>query len=274
MLNYKYRNYSKEELDIILLRYVNKTEIANQWDTMLNRRKHHNLPYSHTIMDILTVNKWDTVHQHSLKLLAEYCSLHNVSTNEVPKHIEEEYQKMLIQYVMEPFIDHVISVRKYNEFRRNHSELHLPHSQKIISNFGSWNDFREAMNLSKNSTGNPVTFTDEKLLEILEDHQTFFTTHEVWEQHIREHKSKTDETLPTMNWIKTRLDRKTLLKYNNSLHRTEEELLGVLKEHSHAYLNGITYWTAYAKKYGLPSYITFVRNLTDEQINDVLKQNN
>ncbi len=270
MLNYQYRNFSKEEVNIILSRYFNKTVLAKQWDNMLNRRKHHTLPYSDTIMDILSVTEWEHVHQYSIELIRDYCSLHNVSPDEVPKHIEADYQKMLNQYVMEPFIEHVTSVRKYDEFRQNHNHLHLPHPQKIISNFGSWNNFRESMNLSKNKTGNPLAFTDSQLLEILEKHQMYFTTNEVWEQHIKEHEIKNNETLPTMKWIKARVEREILLKYNSTLHRTEEELLSVLRENAHAFSNGITYWTAYARKYGLPSYNTFVRNLTDEQIKDVL----
>lgn len=269
-MSYHYRNLTKDELDVILIRYYNKTLLATQWDQMLGRRKHHNLPYSDKIMNILAVNDWEHVYEYSLNLLNDYCSTHNVTTDEVPKHIEKEYQKVIIRYELEPFLENVVSVRKYDEFRRNHSDLHLPNPQKIICNFGSWNLFREAMNLPINSTGNPVVYTDEKLLEILEEHKAFFTTNDVWEQHIKNHKSKTNESLPSMQWMKARIDREILLKYNHLLHRTEKEYIHVLQEHSHAFRNGVTYWTAYAQKYGLPGYKTIIRNLTDEQINEAL----
>lgn len=76
--------------------------------------------------------------------------------------------------------EHITSVNKWNEYSKDNA---LPHSQTIISYFGSWNGFKkELLDLKDDlKVGRPEKYSDNELHIILDEYKTHYTSVGDWD---------------------------------------------------------------------------------------------
>lgn len=84
----------------------------------------------------------------------------------------------------------------------------LPHSQTLISHFGSWNNLKKELNLTLNKQSRPVIFSDEELYKIIKEHKDHYTSVADWNVYAEQnglpsHALITDRLEPESIYYKT-----------------------------------------------------------------------
>lgn len=93
--------------------------------------------------------------------------------------MKQKYTKDDLIELLRGHKEHITSISNWNQYRADKS---LPHAQTIISHFGSWNAFKDVLNLEKNQQNRPQKYSDEELLSILEKHKEQYSSVAAWDQ--------------------------------------------------------------------------------------------
>lgn len=142
---------------------------------------------------------------------------------------------------------------RWNEYRKDKD---LPHAQTIVSHFGTWNNFKEAMNLEQNQRARPFKYSDEHLLSLLEQYKEHYSSAAEWDSFAEKN------SLPKHYIFIDRLGPDILFEKTGYVVKWTTEMLRstILKHFPHSPPTQAE-WTSLTQENGsLPSFITIIRH--------------
>ncbi|MCM3443618.1 MULTISPECIES: hypothetical protein [Metabacillus] len=217
----------KEEVKSRLLYHKQHLTTVRQWDLYA---KDHSLPSSQSLISIY--GSW--------KEVKDELGIKGIDRKEELIEIAKEH------------IHALTTVENWNKYAK---EKKLPNGYTYISHFGSWNAFKEKLNLSP-STPYPSKLEKKKeIISILKEHGAKYEDRTSWDKYANE------EDLPTYKTIRNYLTFEEIkeivpkeIKYNYS----KTELIKIAKKHSD-YFTSMGKWNEYAKENQLPNSATYHR---------------
>lgn len=74
--------------------------------------------------------------------------------------------------------EHLTTISSWNNYCKSTG---LPHSQTLISHFGSWNNLKHLLGLEVNKQSRPKKYSDEYLYNILRKYKNHYTSAKNWD---------------------------------------------------------------------------------------------
>lgn len=165
--------------------------------------------------------------------------------------MEEAFDKEKLKAIIEQHKKHLTSAIAWNKYRANKN---LPHSQTLISHFGSWNNVKKALNLEQNKQSRPVKFTDEEIYTIISENKEHYTSVIEWDAHAVKH------NLPSHDLITGRLDPDSIYQETGVVVRwTDRIIKDKILEYFPTIPPTMRGWNELSKTEHLPSATTIAR---------------
>jgi len=165
--------------------------------------------------------------------------------------LRKKYTKPELLSLLKEYKEEITSIRNWDNYSK---EKNLPHSQTIISHFGSWNKFKELLSLDLNEQSRPVKYSNESLYAILDEHQQYYTSATEWDTFAEENQ------LPKHIIFMDRLGPEILTeRIGITLNWTTDNIKAKILEHFPNQPPTQAAWNAIAKSERVPAYMTIVR---------------
>ena len=184
----------------------------------------------------------------------------------------------LIQNVA-PYKQHLNTIVGWNEFRKNNSQLKLPHSNTLKMHFGTWEDVKSEFDLNFKKKWSSLTKED--AIELIHPHlEDLKSTPRHWDDYRKE--NKLEDELPgsfplislfeSWNDLKQHfnLDVKSAARPHDY---TIEQIQKIIEDHPpHVFTSRA--WEKFRKEHkglALPSFTTLCRYITKEKLDQLKK---
>jgi len=177
-----------------------------------------------------------------------------------------------------PYREHLVTAKEWDNYRKKHPELSLPHSSTLKYHFGSWKVIKDKFGLRHNWS----TYSTEKMIQLLEPHVGALRgTPLQWDNYRKE--QQLEDQLPgsslliiffeSWNGMKQQFDLE--VKAPSRPHEyTVEEIRAMIKKYPPDIFSPRA-WERYRKEHPdmkLPTYLTILRYVTKDELKEA-KQN-
>lgn len=220
----------KSELINLLKKHKNQLTTVKEWEKY---SKNNNLPSSVSL--IYYFGSWNKLK----KVL-------NLPVNSVRSYDDEALKQIALEHR-----DHLSTKRIWDAY---YKEKGLPSSSTFLKVFGTWNNLKDFVGISKGLRSDQ--YSKEDIEKILKEHGNNFENRQLWDVYAKENR------LPTYKTIKKHFDYDQILKLVNQrkkINFTKEDLFKIAKEHEIILSSTMKSWDEYAAENKLPSSHTFLK---------------
>lgn len=162
-----------------------------------------------------------------------------------------KYSKSELLSLLTEHKEHITSIREWNQYSK---ENDLPHSQTIISHFGTWNKFKKMLSLDLNDQSRPIKYTEDVLYSILDKYKEHYTSAANWDKFAEE------KNLPKHIIFMERLGPEILNENNGViLNWTTESIKKSILQHFPNHPPTQKEWSNIVNSERVPAYMTIVR---------------
>jgi len=211
-----------------LSKYKEHITTAREWDKF---RKGKKLPSSNTL--IRKFKSWNNL-KAALKIGKSF----------------RTYTKSELIDLAKANSQHFTTIKDWDIYSKKKA---LPTSHYFISNFGSWSNVKNILNI--NPSKRKSKYNKEVIKKLILENRDFLDSRTKWDQFSKENKLPPYITLKKyFSWQEIKKMAGRPLKYNYS----EQDLQRIAREHI-SHFTSMNKWDDYAKKNNLPLAITYSR---------------
>lgn len=272
-------NFSQEEVKIYLAKNIRLIEQPTTWNNYLQTLKRNPYPYSTELMELFNTTDWRFIVEIAKNTRKTHTSVqHLTDETEIQEVFDLEARKLILLKRLIPYKDTLnIPSSAYISFVKQvamKDKITLPSLTTLYRSFNTWNDVKLALGLSPDemivkAAGPHKKYTSEQIMALLLKYPDKFNSIVEWDEFAKKNGLPSYVTLT--NYVTPEMF-KEYTNYRAKRNISETDLINIIKSHKEQFSKSVRKWNTFAQENDLPAYITFVRRLGREKIDELLRE--